>query len=133
MREIKFRVYNTRVKRWMSFSLNRLIVGKADKFSLDLVHWSEFTGLKDKNGKEIYSGDYVVMETWNGGDGVEEPSERDEFEGAVIWGKDSAGYGLKTEGCKEDEVEVDLVSNEPFVTLEIIGNIYSNPELLKEE
>lgn len=85
----------------------------------------QFTGLKDKNGKEIYEGD-IVQYRWN------DPYAHI---GKIFWYED--GYwkikwnNINTGkiGGSEDVLE-DLLA--VFVgCLEIIGNIYENPELLK--
>lgn len=75
----------------------------------------QFTGLKDKNGKEIYEGDVV---TWQGVNDVrgEAYFERGRFlvrnHYVTHYDDPSDAFG---EGAK---------------TLEVIGNIYENPELL---
>lgn len=76
----------------------------------------QFTGLFDKNGKEIYEGDILLV---------------DDYEGVRIYNK----VGIK-DGCFGyiGEYSGDLL---PFchynITEEIAGNIYDHPELIKEE
>jgi len=75
----------------------------------------EFTGLYDKNNKPIYEGDIVkFVNNW---------LDDSEFTEPVFWDYN----GWKTEHnyeCEGDFVE--------FEKMEIVGNIYENPELLKE-
>lgn len=72
----------------------------------------QFTGLTDKNGKEIYEGD-VVKTVWVSNDPADEMIEVSE----VVY-KDGAFY--------TDE----YLLSETNEATEIIGNIYENPELL---
>ena len=75
------------------------------------------TGLKDKNGKEIYEGDICLAAL---------PEERFPIE--VIWDKAVAGFLFQwqdnTYESGKDEMMIDL-----FTDIEIIGNIYENPKL----
>jgi len=71
--------------------------------------WMQYTGLKDKNGKEIYEGDVVKQED-------------ETFPTLTI--KYSDKYGSWNYSYRNDEYGV-----QPSKDWEIIGNIYENPEL----
>lgn len=77
----------------------------------------QFTGLHDKNGKEIYEGDVLKGHYWNYG------KER-RFIGKVVYGM----HGFKLVGVKQY-----LGMSQDFCSLyEIIGNIYENPQLVEQ-
>ena len=81
---------------------------KENIFEIEDCHIMQFTGLKDKNGKEIYEGDIIV----------EENSKRY----VVKWEEDTS--------CSSNSSSCGFCwSKEDATYTEVIGNIYENPEL----
>ena len=114
MRELKFRAFDTENKTWAFVTLGDLICGacteNGDKpLSGAKQVWEQYTGLKDKNGKEIYEGDIVKYVFGN------KPIR---FDVGRYW----LGETLD-----------DLFGAELRYDLEVIGNIHENSELLEEE
>jgi YopX protein len=123
MREIKFRAWDTEKKKWMQnwllddlgnfYDCGRDLEDGLPTIGRDLM---QFTGLRDKNWKEIWEGDIVEIE-----DGPNK-KKRD-----VIWHKNTASFALKI-GNGATEYMPNYVL---YGQIEIIGNIYENPESLK--
>ena len=125
MREIKFRAWH-KEKKIMGEVLGIDILHKEIFFSNEDVDCYEhtdfkdielmqYTGLKDKNNKEIYEGDILS----NGNN--EKPYK-------VIF--ENGSFRAEFEGDFE-EYSFDLI-NIVAQGCEIVGNIYENPELIKE-
>lgn len=128
MREIKFRVWDKNNKKMIYGITNMRKIW--DETIEDLLNNSmQYIGLKDKNNKEIFEGDIVIQEIWNGGNDYEEVSRTDIFKGIIIY--EVNGFGIQTKGCKERETEISVLKNDKFITTKIIGNIYENKELVK--
>ena len=94
----------------------------------DNVEVMQYTGLKDKDGKEIYEGDIVKIHKHNFDYGF----KKDEI--GQIKFIDGA-FGFYREESKNEYYFNDLATESGYRELEyyeVIGNIYDNPELLEE-
>jgi uncharacterized phage protein (TIGR01671 family) len=86
----------------------------------------QYTNLHDMTGKEIYEGD-IVKGKWNFDTPIKVASSAKNFIKKVKWNEKLAGF---EPFCAYDtECNIYFITNE----CEVIGNIYSNPELLKEK
>ena len=123
-REIKFRGYNYQYKKWFYGSLfiqnydndfmlsnSRIMIidDKGYSVMVDNGTIGEYTGLKDKNGVEVYEGDKVMFDY--------EWTEPDEI-GVVTWNKDTASFQIKG--------HIPSSSMKHLDRMKVIGNIYEN-------
>ncbi|MGP4073812.1 YopX family protein [Piscibacillus sp. B03] len=114
MRDIKFKVWDKQQKVMLDWEhiLDRpdlqeflLFADKEDNFYSPLM---QYTGLKDKNGTEIYEGDIYKAKM-------------------TILKTDTTTVSIEVvEDIRNDNVYY-------YDEVEVVGNIYENPELLKEE
>lgn len=113
MREIKFRAWDYKYKETSEsfnvlqpFEMINKRVANGDSFEL-----MQYTGLKDKNGKEIYEGDIVSFK---------------DTKYEVIFHKSWGSFCVSA---------LNFIQCSPFYSestkYEVIGNIYENEELLK--
>ena len=120
-REIKFRAWD---KRHNSMEyINDLYWFEENgihDFNDDNYIFMQNTGLKDKNGREIYDSD-IVKVTWGSGKIV--------FYEVKYCG--SLGYHyLRDTKNKEDD---DIICIYDYSQMDVIGNVFDNPELLKNK
>jgi uncharacterized phage protein (TIGR01671 family) len=126
MREIKFRAWDKKENK-MQQVVQILYGHEASNYPLSVdffrsvksrlikdIELMQYTGLKDKNGKEIYEGDIVMIYD------ARESESFPMFSEKVIFEKGK----FMTEG------EFDLYDTDNY-SYELIGNIFENKELLK--
>ena len=129
-REIKFRAWHMPFgsKGPMQEMLHRRassILSFAEMNS-DAYIVEQYTGLKDANGKEIYEGDIVrVFDVY----------EDVGYVDVVIWGgkDDYPAFDLKNHAREYDANALSSIFNGEFETIEVIGNIHENPELVEAD
>lgn len=123
MRTIKFRAYNTIEKKMVESGatptmLHSFFEATAVFNTRDKMEYQQFTGLLDKSGKEIYEGDILRF-----------TSPEADIEGKPVYDYYKVIFrngGFKIVWLKDEKQETEGADED----LEVIGNIYQNPELL---
>ncbi len=125
-REIKFRCWNEATKNMINWRDTE----KTFHIRINLPECVllQFTGLKDKNGKEIFEGDVLKF--------VFEPSKKHKkgivHHHQVIWYDKKSKWSLRRTDEKGN-LHIVGIGKLDIDTYEVIGNIYENPELLEDK
>ena len=104
-RELKFRQWQKATQNYIYFALRK---GVSLEFNIE-PELEQYTGLKDKNGKEIYEGDIIDFF------GEKYP---------VIYR--AAGFWAEYSKTQKDHLFLYAIDSE------VVGNIHKNPELLEK-
>lgn len=137
MREIEFKAWDKQDKimyDWEEISIEKeqVFIRDGDLYkTFEQVELIQYTGLKDKNGKKIFEGD-ILKDTYYRDNGWKD------------WKTEGKGYirFLNAAFClvdmEKDEEMYDTLYNrlnpsdtKAVVSVEVIGNIHENPELLE--
>jgi len=130
MREIKFRAWSkaegafiagfnmVNFHSYFNKGVEPHIFRYSNEWKLSDIELMQYTGLKDKNGKEIYEGDIVLQ--------VDEISgEVDQL--APVVRNSNVNWSWSSFGNIDSALDVEY-----HPSTEIIGNIYENPEMINE-
>ena len=125
-RTIKFRIFNKKIKSYIDIHSSAIMIDELNDLNDNLIV-EQFTGLHDKNGKEIFEGDILQLK---------------KLDGSVLLYKIfcvKGGFAFNThqDDFYKPQIEIyfyestsDMQNSSFISTLEIIGNIFENPELL---
>ena len=142
MREIKFRAWDNRISKMSKPFAFGQILNFCDKSGLghmksicDYHKIMQFTGLKDKNGKEIYESDIVrILYTDWSSKSDSDPRTLEQYlidishVGQVVFNDNS--WEVKKHSIKYNDFIFSSINHGKYGFIEVIGNIYENPELL---
>lgn len=132
MREPKFRGFSLETKQWYyghgwfeidytdeylkekGIEPQAILYTDYERVQCELKSMGEYTGLKDKNFREIYEGDIISIPRWR----------NSKYQ--VVF--ESGMYRAKN---LDEESKVSLATFKGEVSCEVIGNIYEHPHLLE--
>ena len=128
-RTIKFRIFNKKIKSYIDIHSSAIMIDELNELNDNLIV-EQFTGLHDKNGKEIYTGDILQLK---------------KLDGSVLLYKIfcvKGGFAFNThqDDFYKPQIEIyfyestsDMQNSSFISTLEIIGNIHEDSCLLENK
>jgi uncharacterized phage protein (TIGR01671 family) len=136
MREIKFRFWNKIAHRFqppskyavdgegklVAYDYEMRAYDDPVDFSNTCIVAQQYTGLKDKNGVDIYEGDVIEVENHIS---IEKVIFMNGLFGIHL------NYKNSVDARRKDSDQADLYPLVEFDYIKVIGNIFENPELIK--
>lgn len=107
----------------IGYSLDKSNYGNKS-FSFNDIELMQYTGLHDKNGKEIYEGDIVSKEVFDD----TKPNYINKSYAKVVYIEELAGFYLVN---KSNKILWEVADDK--YNIEVVSTIYDNPELLGGE
>ena len=115
MRIIKFRIFNKKIKSYIGIHSSAIMIDELNDLNDNLIV-EQFTGLHDKNGKEIYEGEILYN------------NDREEH-CIVKYSKEKAMFIVKYLESNDEFPLWESISNLCYS----VGNICENQELLENK
>jgi len=130
-RDLKFRVWSISSKKMFERNNNYYLSLDGDLFQNDCLDYQnkssfvimQYTGLKDRNGVEIYEGDILTMS----------PYQDEQYTVQVYWKYSALILDTPFSESHDWTPLGYYVSHFGEHTLEVVGNIYEHPHLLPKE
>ncbi|MCG2227920.1 YopX family protein [Staphylococcus epidermidis] len=132
MENLRFRAWDKEDNKMVRWKDLRLVKNNRDKdlrvvdityspIKFKKAKLMQSTGLKDKNGVEIYEGDIVEFKY--------PYDKRIKTKGTIVWNNNKACFGINMKETTE-QYELYRITAENYLT--VIGNVHQNPELLED-
>lgn len=130
METIKFNIWDIERNQYfrdvLSLKKDKIVKwASLEKRTSNNVEWLQFTGLHDKNGREIYKGDLLLD--------IEFDEEGNDISGIypVVYCAEIGAWCVDNSYAKNGSSLVNMTDYFGKENLEVIGNIYETPDLIK--
>ena len=130
MNEIKFRARNANIPRCWIYGYfvvedgGNYIINDEGKFKVIAGTEGQYIGFKDKNGKEVYAKDMVIVPDAHVRD-IKDPNQKLRI---IKWNKEEAGFSFYWINHKKQTSGWTFNKN-ILLKSEVIGNMYEKSEL----